>query len=138
MFENVILDTELLPLRKAASEGDLTAMCQLARHIIDGDRTQISTDMLEKLCGQIVQHKELEGDIERTRDLCKLVADAHYLLYEEGKISIEEVRNQMRQNLKELVFWTVQLPFDQWDMTEIKNCVDWLHIDETEPLETIN
>lgn len=138
MFKNVIIDTELLPLRKAASQGDLAAMCQLARHIIDGDRTQLSTDIVEELCIKISEHKDIEGDIEAIRNLCKLLADWYWMRHEEGKISSTEAREEMRLSLKNLIFWTVQKPMEEWDIEELKNCTEWLYLDETEPLESIH
>ncbi len=137
MFENIIVSAELLPIRESASKGNLAAMCQLARHIIDGDQTKLSTEMVERICTEIVQHQDLESDIERIRDLCKLMADCYFVLHEEGKLDTKEARKQMRIKLKELVFWTVQLPFEQWDIVELKHCVEWLYHEELEPIEKI-
>jgi hypothetical protein len=135
MFENIIVTSDLLPIRQAASQGDLNAMCQLARYLVDQDSAKISTEMVEKICTKIATHKELEDNIEHIIDLCKLLADCYSILHKQDKLDTVEARKQMRLKLMEVIFWSTQLPFEQWNIEELKNCVDWLFEESITPID---
>lgn len=138
MFENIIVDTELIPVREAASKGNLPAMQKLARHIIEGDRTNVSPEMTRKLIESIIDHEDFGKEIEPLRDTLKLMADVTSESYRAGEIEYLEYVEGMQLALKELLKKTVEYPFDCWPIEEMKHCLDWLHNAEIELAEYLN
>lgn len=138
MFEKILVEASLVPIREAASQGNLDAMCQLARHILEGDRTRLCLDSTAALCECILDHKDFGEDIEMARSTIKLLADHVAQCYQEGRMSYADYEEGMRLMLRELVLWTVKQPEEFWNIFELKHAVDWLYEHPSEPLQTTN
>ena len=127
MFETILVEASLVPVREAASQGDLSAMCQLARHILEGDRTRLCLESTASLCERILAHEHFGEDSEMARTTIKLLADHVAQCYQEGRMSYADYEEGMRLMLRELILWSVQMPEEEWNIAELKHAMDWLY-----------
>jgi hypothetical protein len=136
MIEEILVDSKLLPVREAAQNGNLDALFTLSKHIMENDRARLSTKNLRALSAAIASHEDF-GKTEDPRqivELCKIMADYYWCLYQEGGIDGETAREEMRIKYQELIYFSAQLDFADWDITTMKNCMDWLAADAFEPI----
>jgi len=112
MFKNVIIDSDLIPLREAASRGDLKSMYKLARHIIEEDGTKLSIETTQNLIEKITTHPDYGKEREVVRDTLKLIADHTSERYLAGEINYLEYVKGMKNSLKELIKLSIDYPFE--------------------------
>lgn len=137
MIEGILVDSKLLPVREAAQQGDMEAILTLARHIMQNDRARLSTKNLQILSEAIATHKDFDDTNNPIQiiELCKVMADYYWCLYQDGGIDGETARDEMRLKYQELIYWSSQLDFSEWDIATMKNCMDWLAADAFEPID---
>lgn len=137
MLDHILVEKEWLEVREAAQKGNLDALLQLAGHLIGNDKIKPGSKNLRSLAEAIARHQDF-GKMEDPAhliELCKIMADYYHSLYSEGQLDGESARDEMRTKYRELIYWSAQLPFEEWDIATMKNCMDWLAADAFELID---
>ncbi|MCB0561428.1 MAG: hypothetical protein KDD09_20880 [Phaeodactylibacter sp.] len=135
MFEKIIVDQDLLPLREMASRGDIQGMFDLATHTITGDKTPCSAETTLALCNAIMAHEDFGKDLSLARYTLSLAAQTAHRLFEDGSISWEEAAETIREMARSVLMSTADIPAEDWDLDQLQSCIEWLIQDQQGRME---
>ena len=131
LFEHIIVAEELLPVRDAASTGDIDAMFTLLEHILQGKHTAKSGKNADSVLDQMFVHEDSSRDHKRLWNSLVLKVHTLKLLHQEGELSYHEYIEHGCDYLQILIETMTGSPRQYWDYTQLINCIDWIR--ENEP-----
>lgn len=126
MFEKIIVADELYPVREAAREGDLSAMFNLADHVVRGKHTRQCGETAFEIINAMFDHKSFTQDLPRVWEVFKLCSLAEQLLYREGKSSFKEFIKCSCDYLQWMIEAIISAPRQRWDYRLLAYGIDWI------------
>ena len=131
MFENILVSGELLPLREAASQGDLDAMLILADHVLEGKNTKACGETAFGIINKMFAHKDFTQNLPRAWEVYILCCNAEQLLYWQGKNTYLGYIKRCCDYLQWLIEVQTQAPRSMWNYRQLEACLAWIR--ENEP-----
>lgn len=135
LYQNLLVSCELLPLREAAKQGDITAMYQLTESVISQEDSTADGETTYQLLMQLVCHDDFHKDYDRVINCFIMFSWAFGRLYEEGRISYKQYVEDSRQYLQMAMDIITTLPCEDWDFPQIESCLNWIKLHREQPVE---
>lgn len=130
LFEHIIVSEELLPVRDAASKGDIEAMFALVDHILKGKHTARSGKNAAAVLGQMFGHEDSTKDHRRFWNTLVMKVHALKLQHQEKEISYEEYIREGCDYLQMLIESMTGSPRQFWNYNQLINCIAWIRDNE--------
>ena len=131
MFDDILVTGELLPIREAASKGDLDAMLILTDHVLEGKNTKACGETAFRIIVAMFKHNELKKNPRRCWEIFVQAANAEQLLYWQGKASYHDSIKGSCHFLQRLIEAQVSTPRHLWNYRQMESCLAWIR--ENEP-----
>jgi hypothetical protein len=135
MFDNLIVTNKLLPIRNAASLGDINAIFELLEHVLKGKQTARSGEYAEQLLAALFDHKDFACNAKRAWNCYVLKVHALRILYEEGEMAYEHYLKEGCDYLQMMVKSMAECPREYWDHDQMINAIIWIRDNEPESEE---
>lgn len=132
MFNHILVTQDILPIRHAASQGDLDALFALLKHVLEGKEAQRCSGLAFNLISAMFNHPDFKQNLPRAWHAYFLCSEAEKLLYEEGKSSYSHYLENACDYLKSVIEIMTVTPCQMWNFELLDYCIDW--IKEHEPL----
>jgi hypothetical protein len=130
MFDDMLVTGELLPLRKAASAGDLDAMFMLTNQVLEGKNTRACGDTAFRIINVMFDHEAFKQNLPRAWGVYLLCSRAEYQLYREGKNSYRQYITRSCDYLQWLIEMQTSAPRRLWNYGQLERCIVWLRENE--------
>ena len=135
MFNHIIVDSELLPIREAASHGDIDAMFTLADSIVRGKQTSASPEAASPIIDAMFNHPDFRNDLQR---FCNTyIMRTHYmeLQCDRGEISRKEYLSDSCDYLEMMIRAITAGSRQLWNLEQLQICLSWIEDSEEELAE---
>ena len=126
MFEKILVTEELLPVREAASQGDLDAMFTLLNHVINGHHTKLCGDTAFILINAMFDHEEFPDNLPRAWATYRLCSQAEHSLYQAGKNTQKEMIERSCDYLQWMIESMICAPRWMWNYELLEYAIQWI------------
>lgn len=126
MFNQIIVSEEILPVREAASLGDIDAMYKLTEHILNGKQTARTSRYAENVLDAMFKHPDFLKDLQRFCNCYVMRTTLLRIRYQEELISYRDYVEQSCDYLQMMIDCMTTAPRHMWNYSQLINCIDWI------------
>ena len=126
MFQYLIVSQELLPIRDAASQGDLDAMYKLAEAAIHGKGMKQCGVTACDILDAMIEKDEIREDIYRFVNTYILMVHGFSDQYDKGLIDDAEFAHKGCFYMELAIRAMTKFPYDYWPIDQLQSCLEWI------------
>lgn len=126
MFDHIIVSQEVLPIRDAASQGDIHALFELANHVLRGNQAARKSELVDPLIHALFDHEDFGKDGRLFCDTYVMMTHVLQLEWESGEISYRDYLEQGCESLELMLTVITTWPRAQWNHEQMRNSLNWI------------
>lgn len=135
MFNHIIVDSELLPIRNSASEGDINAMFKLAGCILNGQQTVAAPEAAKPIIDAMFDHPDFRKDLQRFCDTYVMMTEYLHLQYKKGEISLRNFLIDSCDYMEMMISTMTTAKRQYWNLPQLQECLQWIEESQQELAE---